>query len=143
LVLGILGAVGLVTLLLAKRLVSSEFSLHEALSEEVPMPVSDPPAKAGDPATLKLDPSTGKPVLAPQLVSSSSRVIALFGMSVMLVLYTAMGLVLVWGYASTGRLPDKTAGDGIYNFFYIGLVVFAPYFANQTAAAIKSFAPSK
>jgi len=93
-----------------------EWRFVEALSEEVTLADAD-----------------GK--LVPVLVASSSRLIAVFGMIVILSLYLGVGLVVLWGVARTGSTP--TGLDSVMKFMAAGGTLFAPYLFNQIRAGFE------
>ncbi|MFI4999690.1 MAG: hypothetical protein ACHQK9_07400 [Reyranellales bacterium] len=89
------------------------WSLANALSEEVDF-------------TL---PSGGKET---RLVASTSRLIALFGLIVLLAMYLAVGAVVIVKFAAGQEVPNLT---DVYHFFLAGAGLFVPYTINQVRSA--------
>lgn len=100
------------------------WSLPQALSEEVEFTTSDD--------------STGKKQTETRMVASTSRVIALFGLITLLVLFMGFGSIAMWYFATSAKMPDF---GGILNYFYAGAGLFVPYGLNQFKAAFEAFSP--
>jgi len=118
----VLGAIARI----ASMLISTQtpvWNLNAALSEEVEFTSTD---------------GNGVKTTKTEMVASSSRVIALFGLIVLLVLFMGMGSIAMWHFATTGEMPDF---GGIMNFFYAGAGLFVPYGLNQFKAAFEAFGP--
>lgn len=95
------------------------WDLGEALSEDVQ-----------DDNKLFLDPATKMPVL----VSSSSRLIALIGLSSILAINMGIAAVIFWGYFVNHEIPELS---GIGWYLFGQAAIFAPYIANQARSAFK------
>jgi hypothetical protein len=92
------------------------WSLGDALSEEA----------GNQPNPL---PAGQKPIM----VASSSRLIALLGLSVILVLFLGFGYMFIWDHFFQ---PDKTIDSkSVLTFLFGGATMFAPYLANQLGNA--------
>jgi len=77
---------------------------------------------------------------APRLVASSSRLIAMLGLLVILILFLAIGSAVVLQLLYTGQTPDLA---GITQYFFGGVALFIPYMANQVKDAIAALGPKK
>lgn len=77
--------------------------------------------------------SLGRP--ATVLVASSSRLIAVFGMIVILALYLGIGLLVLWSMASTGEAPGGL--EALLTFMVGGGSLFVPYLFNQIKASLE------
>lgn len=93
-----------------------DWRFADALSEEVTLTNAD-----------------GQPTLV--LVASASRLIAVFGMVVILSLYLTFGLALLWDLSATGTAPSSL--DGVMKFLIGGGSLFAPYLFNQIRAGLE------
>lgn len=111
-----------------KKALPANWSIAEALSEEVPIT----PVKDASGAIL-FD-KEGKPILLPEMKASSSRVIALMGMVAILVMYIGFGVFALYTYGMEGKL-DKM--DGVISFLMAGLTLFAPYAVNKVSSMMK------
>jgi hypothetical protein len=69
------------------------------------------------------------------MVASSSRLIALFGMIVIMALFLGVGTVVLWSFAKTGTVEKL---DGILQYFLAGAGLFIPYSINQIRAGFGS-----
>lgn len=99
------------------------WSLAQALSEEVEFNTTD---------------ATGAKKTETLLVASTSRVIALFGLIALLVLFMGFGAIAMWYFATSAKMPDFS---GILNYFYAGAGLFVPYGLNQFKEAFTAFSP--
>lgn len=130
----------------------SGWSLGRALSETDQISATPtPPTHEGDGAAGKggaeaggaQPPQAQAPASPPSgelqtiLVPSTSRLIAFLGLLIMLSLYLGGGTVAIWNIAHNVEVGwfDKFTG-----FLYSGIVLFAPYLANQVNAAVKAIA---
>lgn len=100
---------------------SSDWTLAHALSEE------------SEQITSTTDGKTTQTVM----VGSASRLIAFMGMLVIMAFFIGVGLWLLWRLLASGSVPPDL--DKLLNFFYGGLVLFAPYLANQIKGALTTF----
>ena len=128
----------LLTLALIRAALSdSTWSLADALSEEVEVTAMD----KGDPGKPQMDKTTEKPVMITEMRASSSRLIALMGMMVILLMFVGFGVFVLYSFGKTGKLPDSI--DKVVHFLLAGLVLFAPYVANKFATMFESLTPKK
>jgi hypothetical protein len=88
-----------------------EWSLANSLKEP------QPPPAAG----------SATPTTAPVGNDSSSRLIALLGMVMILIMFVSVGLVGIWTFAKTG----KADLSNFQNYFLAGATLFVPYVFNQ------------
>ena len=102
-VISVCGSIGVI----AKRLQTSGWSLKDALTEPTPAPVAGAPAPVG--------------------ASSSSRLIALLGMVVIMILFVSVGLVAMWQFAEN----DHVDLSQFQSYFLAGASLFVPYMFNQ------------
>ena len=114
---------------------NSTWSLADALSEE-----SDVTAMTGTPPQPMLDPS-GQTVTVTEMRASSSRLIALVGMFVLLLMFLGFGSFAMYRFAMTGDMPNGI-GD-VINFLVAGLTLFAPYLVNKFSSLFESLAPKR
>lgn len=123
--------------LIRSALSDSKWSLADALSEEAK--VSSLEADGNGGFKPRLD-AAGNPVMITELRASSSRMIALVGMMVILLMFLGFGIFAVYSFSKTGVMPDT---ENITNFLIAGLTLFAPYLVNQFAAIFEKLAPKK
>lgn len=98
---------------------SPDWKLGEAVSEEVEFAETD---------------ADGKVTKTTRMMASSSRLIALLGMMVILLLFLGVGEVVIWDVAH-GKDPDL---GGVLNFFLAGASLFVPYAINQVRSGFES-----
>jgi hypothetical protein len=103
----------------------STWTLANALSEEADLSVLD---QNGVPVEIN-----GVQVKKTVLVASTSRLVALMGMLVIMVIFVGFGTFELWAFAHTGTVPG--AAD-ILKFLAGGLTLFAPYAVNKVATAV-------
>jgi hypothetical protein len=119
-------------------LVKSGWSLSDALSEDVVLPVF----KESTDATGALiqeqvfNPANNAAVLAPQLRGSTSRLIALMGMVAILMLFICFGAVAIFSFGKTGSIPDGV--EKIVGFLMTGTALFAPYALNKLISVFQT-----
>ena len=77
----------------------------------------------------------GAPVGLTILEASSSRLIALVGMVVILLMYLGFGVFALYSFGLTCQMPASTAS--VTSFLYAGLTLFAPYVANKVSGILK------
>jgi len=116
---------------------ASNWSLTDALSEDVALTKTD---AAGNPVDAAGNPllSGQTPITVTLMKASSSRFIAMIGTVAILVLYVGFGLACLHRFASGQEIPDMSKGA---NFFYSGVVLFAPYIVNKFSSAFSFFKP--
>jgi hypothetical protein len=118
------------------------WSLTDALSEEVTLTQLDnngapvPAAPAGGAAAPAGPQLPEQTVSVTTLKASSSRFIALIGTISILMLYIGFGLASLDKFIVGGEMPKMTDAT---QFFYAGLVLFAPYIVNKFASAFSFF----
>ncbi|WP_295952642.1 hypothetical protein [Rhodoferax sp.] len=135
------GAVVAILVIRSALLKAPQWSLADALSEETLLPAyTEVMVNGVTTRTLDKDPD-GKPVLAPQMRASSSRVIALMGMVAILFLFIGFGAFALFALGSTGRMPDRM--DSVVDFLMAGLTLFAPYLVNKFASVFQGLAGNK
>jgi hypothetical protein len=128
-VIVILAVVGLGSLAFINYAIfKSNWSLAEALSEPEDRPVADPTT------TYKLD-AAQKPILAPTMTASTSRLIALFGLYGVLMLYIGFGTLMLYYVGTAQPMPPSLADAN--TFLLSGLTLFAPYVVNKFASVFK------
>ncbi len=134
-ILAVLGAL-LAVAAINSSLRKSPWSIADALSEEVDLPVievtTDP---VGNKTSAPKYGSDGKPVLAPEMRASSSRLIALMGMVSILFLFIGFGAFTLFSFGSTGQIPEGS--EKAVQFLLGGLTLFAPYVANKFASVFQ------
>ncbi|MBB3541570.1 hypothetical protein [Rhizobium sp. BK399] len=114
-----------------------DWSLTDALSEEVELTKTDAAGTPIDAAEIPL--AAGQlPLTVTMMKASSSRFIALVGTVAILMLYVGFGLACLYRFASVNEIPDMTKAA---NFFYSGLVLFAPYLINKFSSVFSIFKP--
>jgi GH24 family phage-related lysozyme (muramidase) len=104
--------------LMERRLRAEGWSLAHALSE--PVVVSHPPG-GGEPVEMR--------------DASSSRLIAMAGMLVILLLYLGFGVFCLYSFGMTCAMPAES--DAVTHFLYAGLTLFAPYIANKFSSLFR------
>jgi hypothetical protein len=116
---------------------AQNWSLTDALSEDVAVTKTD---QSGNPVDAIGNPlAVGQlPITVTLMKASSSRFIAMTGTVAILMLYVGFGLACLHRFADGGEIPDMSKGS---NFFYSGLVLFAPYMVNKFASAFSIFKP--
>ncbi|MFM2157842.1 MAG: Synechococcus phage, partial [Cyanobacteriota bacterium] len=104
--------------LMERRLRAEGWSLADALSE----PVTVGHNGGGGAPTIRRD-------------ASSSRLIAMAGMLVILLLYLGFGVFCLYSFGMTCTMPAES--DAAARFLYSGLTLFAPYIANKFSNVFK------
>ena len=114
-----------------------DWSLTDASSEGVALTKTDTAGNAIDGAGNAL--AAGQvPLTVTMMKASSSRFIALVGTVAILMIYVGFGLACLHRFASGNEIPDMTKAA---NFFYSGLVLFAPYLINKFSSVFSIFKP--
>jgi hypothetical protein len=132
-VIVVLALIGLAALVFINAALgrTKQWSLSNALSEE-----TDLPAKDSQGNTVLYN---GAPVLEPVLVASTSRLIALYGLFAILLLYLGCGAFVLYDLGTGQPLPADL--DQVEKFLMTGLTLFAPYLVNKFASVFESLAP--
>lgn len=137
----------LIAILAIRKSLPDSWSLADALSEEVPLPVIKEVTTKGQngaPDVVTEEPlydKEGKPVLIPVLKASSSRVIALMGMLSILFMFIGFGTFALYGFGKTGNAPESVSD--IVKFLAAGMTLFAPYVVNKFASLFQGLTGSK
>ena len=144
-VLGVLLAVVLSLNQIAQLLKSSRWSLANALSEvielKVPLDAAWTASQGDLQASLESRPqgavssAAETPTLLRVLEPSSSRLIALVGMVVILLMYVGFGLFALYTFGLTCQMPSSTGS--VTSFLYSGMALFAPYVANKVSEVFR------
>jgi hypothetical protein len=119
-------------LFIRTALARSSWSIADALSEETTTTALD---ASGKPL---LD-ASNKPIETTVLKASSSRMIALAGLIVILMMYVGLGCVVLRDYAALGQVRQEVT-QPIY-FLISGATLFAPYVVNKFASIFSSLLP--
>jgi hypothetical protein len=106
----------LALIIIWRSLRRTEWTLADALSEEVEITSAD---KDKD----------GNPIMRKELHASSSRLIALMGTIVILLMFVGFGMFVLYSFGMTGEMPKSI--DKVIYFLLSGLTLFAPYAANK------------
>lgn len=137
-VIGIIFIGSLISVVLIRSALSdSKWSLADALSEEAKVTSLEAVGNGG--FKPRLD-AAGNLVMITELRASSSRMIALVGMLVILLMFLGFGIFSIYSFAKTGVMPNT---ENIVNFLVAGLTLFAPYLVNQFASLFEKLAPKK
>lgn len=125
-----------------RALKPGSWTLADALSEEVPLPVFREVTDAAGVKTREpLFDKDQKPVLAPEMRASSSRVIALMGGIVLVFMYVGFGVFALYGFGNSGRIPDEISG--VVNYLVAGMTLFAPYVVNKFSSLFSGLTGGK
>jgi hypothetical protein len=95
---------------------NSKWSLAEALSEDIDVSIDDPA-------------NPGRKLIVSASKSSMSRLIALMGMTAILILYVCIGAACVWSLVQNGKFPDSALQGAA--FLTSGMSLFVPYIVNK------------
>lgn len=124
----------LVSLLLIRKAVTkSGRRLSDALSEEVTITAMTSDGAGGQKPLLTASGSTQTVTV---LCASSSRLIALMGLMVILLLFLGFGSLALYQFAGTGQMPPDI--NDVVKFLVAGLTLFAPYLVNKFASVFES-----
>ena len=126
---------------LDRRLGREGWSLARALSEPTAKllasaPMSDVLLTTKPSKTSRSTGGSGSTAM-PLLEPSSSRLIALLGMIVILLLYLGFGIFSLYSFGMTCQMPAAAAS--VTGFLYAGLTFFAPYIANKFSTLFQPF----
>jgi hypothetical protein len=118
---------------------SSKWSIADALSEETEMTAMelvDPARPDGPKKPVMVD---NKPVTITEMRASSSRMIALMGMVMIMLMFLGFGSISLFSFAKTGEMPASI--DKVINYLLAGMTLFAPYLVNKFASVFQSLSP--
>ena len=119
-------------LIIRNSLSNTEWSLANALSEGIQLTEI---GEDGKPVMVDKD----KPLMVTKLTASSSRMVALMGMIVILLMFLAFGSFALFAFAKTGKMPSSI--DQVVKFLLAGLTLFAPYAVNKFSKLFEGLAP--
>ena len=128
----------LALLFIRTALSASAWSLSDALSEEVEL-TAIKTDEHGDRTPLNDD--SGKPLMITEMRASTSRMIAMMGMIVILLMFLGFGAFALFAFANTGEMPESI--DQVVDFLLAGLTLFAPYVINKFSNIFESLSPKK
>ena len=137
----------LISILVIRNSLPKEWSLADALSEDVDLPViNEVTVTAGGTTTVTKSPlydAAGKPVLAPVMKASSSRLIALMGTIVILFMFIGFGVLILLDFGKNGKISTPGSVSEIIKFLIAGMTLFAPYVVNKFASLFQSLTTNK
>jgi uncharacterized membrane protein len=122
----------LILLFIRAAVFNSKWSLADALSEEVKITAVE---------NNKFVIEKGKPVDVTEMRGSASRLIALMGMFVILLMFLGFGTFAIHSFAFTGEMPEDI--NKAVNFLLAGLILFAPYVVNKFSDVFEILAPPR
>jgi len=135
---GVLVASVALLVLVRHSLKDQGWSLANALSEVTELVVPPDPNwtdSSGDRSAEEAESSRSRSNLPAETLRimepSTSRLIALLGSIVLLLLYLGFGAVSLFTYGRTCQMPPSTGQ--VTTFLYAGLALFAPYVANKVS----------
>jgi GH24 family phage-related lysozyme (muramidase) len=124
-----------------RRLRREGWSLANAVSEPTRLQVPADPhwlESMGDREAAAAGRAPGAPETVILLEPSISRLIALVGMVVILMMYLGFGIFILFSFGFTCAMP--AASGAVTGFLYSGLTLFAPYVANQFSKVFQPLA---
>lgn len=124
-----------------RRLRREGWSLANAVSEPTRLQVPADPhwlESMGDREAAAAGRAPGPPETVTVLEPSTSRLIALVGMVVILMMYLGFGIFILFSFAFTCAMPASSGA--VTGFLYSGLTLFAPYVANQFSKVFQPLA---
>lgn len=124
-------------ILIRAALVNSKWSLSDALSEEVEVTAVETVNGVEKPL---LD-AAQKPLAITEMRASTSRVVALMGMIVIIMMFLGFGTFALYEFAVTGNMPQSI--DNVVNYLLAGLTLFAPYVVNKFSTMFASLTPKR
>ena len=116
----------------------TKWSLADALSEVAEVTATKTDA---DKVTKPVLDKSEKPLMIKELRASSSRLVALMGMIVILMMFIGFGTFALFSFAKTGKMPSSV--DDVVKFLAAGLTLFAPYVVNKFSSMFESLTPKK
>lgn len=133
---------GVIVIVAIRQSLPNNWSMSDALSEEVYLTPATKTTTSkdasGNDVTLvenQVD-GNGKLIFLPEMRASSSRVIAVMGMVVILLMYMGFGIFALFSFGGTGDLPEGKM-DGVVGFLLAGMTLFAPYAVNKFSELFK------
>lgn len=120
-------------LLIRSALMNSQWSLANALSEQVELTKQ---TEYGSPLM-----ENNQPVLIKKMQPSSSRIIALMGTIAILFLFLSFGAFALFHFAKLGQMPDGI--NKVVTFLTAGLILFAPYVVNKISNSFEALSPKR
>ncbi|MBI5937728.1 MAG: hypothetical protein HY850_07765 [Betaproteobacteria bacterium] len=124
-------------ILIRAALVNSKWSLSDALSEETAVTAIETVNGVEKPM---LD-ANQQPLTITEMRASTSRVVALMGMIVIIMMFLGFGTFALFEFAMTGNMPKSI--DNVVNYLLAGLTLFAPYVANKFSTMFASLTPRR
>ena len=121
-------------LIIRSSLGNTTWSLSNALSEGIEL------TEMGEDGKPIMDKSN-KPLMVTKLYPSSSRLVALMGMIVILLMFLAFGLFALFAFAKTGEMPKSI--NEVVKFLLAGLTLFVPYAVNKFSKLFEGLAPKR
>jgi len=121
-------------LIIRSSLSNNTWSLSNALSEGIEL------TEMGEDGKPIMDESN-KPLMVTKLYPSSSRMVALMGMIVILLMFLAFGSFALFAFAKTGEMPKSI--NEVVKFLVAGLTLFAPYAVNKFSKLFENLAPNR
>ncbi len=116
---------------------NSSWSLSDALSEEVDITAFE----TIDGIRKPMMDGSQNPVVIKEMRASMSRVVAMMGMLVIMLMFLGFGTFALYVFAKTGSLPESI--DQVVNFLIAGLTLFAPYVVNKFSAVFEGLSPKR
>lgn len=137
----------LLSILVIRKSLPEEWSLADALSEDVELSAVKEIRETKDGVdTVTRQPlydDAGKPKVVKEMKASSSRLIALIGMLVILFMYIGFGSLLLLDFGNTGNISHPAALSEIIKFLIAGMTLFAPYLVNKVSSLFQGLTASK
>lgn len=136
----------LIAILAIRGSLPKEWSLADALSEDVLLPAFievTTKDQDGVPVVTRqpIYDKNGTPVLVPVMKASSSRLIALIGMLAILFMYIGFGSFVLYDFGATSTVPDSITQ--IVKFLLAGMTLFAPYVVNKFSSLFSGLTAGK
>ena len=116
---------------------NSTWSLSDALSEEVEITAFE----TIDGVRKPMMDGSQNPVLIKEMRASMSRVVAMIGTLVIMLMFLGFGTIALYVFAKTGSLPESI--DKVVDFLIAGLTLFAPYVVNKFSTVFEGLAPKR
>jgi uncharacterized membrane protein len=121
-------------LIIRSSLSNTTWSLSNALSEGIELTEMDEDGKP-------IMDASNKPLMVTKLYASSSRMVALMGMIVILLMFLAFGSFSLFAFAKTGEMPKSI--NEVVKFLIAGLTLFAPYAVNKFSKLFEGLGPKR